>query len=96
MKKPTRVRRENLAIRFCRHFTKAEETPLTTEKRSLLKELDDTLYTLRCARLNFEQATSPEIVEACIYEIKSAESRYCHLLRRAKQLQIERQILPKR
>ena len=90
------IGKASVFTRLRKHFTKAEDAPLSTEKRILLRELDDTLYTLRCARLNFQQATSPEIVEACIYEIKSAESRYCHLLRRAKQLQLERQIIPKR
>lgn len=77
--------------RLRRQFFKvqaAQETPMSTEKRALLSELDETLAALRTARQNFELASSPEIIEAAIYEIKSAESRYSFLLRRAKQLEL--------
>jgi len=74
--------------RFFAREINAEETPMSAEKRALLKELDATLLDLRRARSNFDQATSPEIIEAAIYEIKSAESRYDFLLRRAKQLEL--------
>ena len=72
-------------------FTKTraeQETPMSVEKRALMRELDETLMALRNARQNFEMASSPEIIEAAIYEIKSAESRYGFLLRRAKQLEL--------
>ncbi len=72
-------------------FTKTraeQEVPMSAEKRALMRELDETLLALRTARQNIEMASSPEIIEAAIYEIKSAESRYGFLLRRAKQLEL--------
>ena len=80
--------------RFARRINPAipsedtEEGLFSREKKAILNELDETLMNLRCARHNFEQATSPEIIEACIYEIKSAESRYNFLLAKAKRLGI--------
>ena len=68
---------------------KDEDSMITPEKRALLRELDETLYQLREARQTFERASSPEIIEAAIYEIKSAESRYGFLLRRAKQMDLK-------
>ncbi len=64
----------------------SEQQAFSREKKLLLKDLDDTLLSLRCARMNFEQASTPEIIEACIYEIKSAESRYNFLLQKAKHM----------
>ncbi len=77
--------------RLHKSFTKTrteQDIPMSAEKRALLRELDETLFALRAARQNFEMASSPEIIEAAIYEIKSAESRYDFLLRRAKQLEL--------
>lgn len=73
-----------------------EEQAFSREKKMILKELDDTLLALRCARINFEQASTPEIIEACIYEIKSAESRYNFLLQKAKRLGIRQSHLDAR
>lgn len=66
-------------------FSKPEEDPEVVSRRALLRELDDTLAELRYARSCFENASDPEIVEACVYEIKSAEARYSFLLRKAKE-----------
>ncbi|MEG2376998.1 MAG: DUF2508 family protein [Clostridia bacterium] len=66
-------------------FAKPGDGEGQIERRALLRELDATLSELRCARTCFEQAKDPEIIEACVYEIKSAESRYSFLLRRAKE-----------
>ena len=75
---------------FRTHRAEDESTLFEKEKRALLKELDETLLTLRCARANFERASAPEIVEACIYEIKSAQTRYNFLIAKAKRLGITR------
>ena len=71
--------------KFASLFSKPEEDPGTVSRRALLRELDDTLAELRYARNCFENASDPEIVEACVYEIKSAEARYSFLLRKAKE-----------
>ena len=64
---------------------KHQITPEVLSKRALLNEIDDTLSELRYARALFESAYEPEIVEACVYKIKSAEARYNYLLRKAKE-----------
>ena len=74
-------------------FSKPQESPETVSRRALLRELDDTLAALRYARNCFEHASDPEIVEACVYEIKSAEARYSYLLRRAKETGVCRDTL---
>lgn len=68
-----------------KRFEKKTEDEATLSKRELLRELDDTLKDLHYARACFESASEPEIVEACVYKIKSAEARYAYLLRKAKE-----------
>ena len=76
---------------------KLPEAPrAAAEKRALLQELDETLYDLRCARALFEQASAPELVEASVYQIKSAESRYNYLLRKAKEIGLTQLSLQRR
>ncbi len=58
----------------------------TLERRELLEDIEETLSELRYARSCFENARDPEVIEACVYEIKSAETRYSFLLRKAKRL----------
>ncbi len=55
-------------------------------RRELLADIEETLSDLRHARSCFENARDPEVIEACVYEIKSAETRYSFLLRKAKRL----------
>ena len=54
------------------------------ERRVLLSEIEEALADIRHARSCFEEAHDPEMIEACIFEIKSAEARYSFLLRKAK------------
>ncbi len=65
-------------------FKKKEETKVSDEKEKLLSEIEEALSDLRYARNCFKEAKEPEMIEACIYEIKSAEARYSFLLRKAK------------
>ncbi|MBQ7120348.1 MAG: DUF2508 family protein [Oscillospiraceae bacterium] len=65
-------------------FKKKEETAQSCEKKKLLAEIEEALADIRYAKNCFEEAREPEIIEACIYEIKSAEARYNFLLRKAK------------
>lgn len=64
-------------------------SPQSVSRRALLNEIDDTLSELRYARALFESAYEPEIVEACVYKIKSAEARYNYLLRKAKECNVK-------
>lgn len=67
-------------------FVKKQEDAVSAEKKQLLAEIEDALGDLRYARSCFGDARDPEMIEACIYEIKSAEARYSFLLRKAKRL----------
>ncbi len=67
-------------------FIKKEEDTVSAEKKQLLAEIEKALADLRYARSCFADARDPEMIEACIYEIKSAEARYSFLLRKAKRL----------
>ena len=71
-------------------FVKPAEDRQARQRRGLLRELDKTLAELRYARNCFEDASDPEIIEACVYEIKSAEARYSFLLRKAKETGLTR------
>ena len=72
---------------------KRSPLPETISRRALLNEIDETLSELRYARALFESAYEPEIVEACVYKIKSAEARYNYLLRKAKETNTARTTL---
>ena len=67
-------------------FVKKQEDTISAEKKQLLSEIEDALSDLRYARSCFSDARDPEMIEACIYEIKSAEARYSFLLRKAKRM----------
>ena len=74
-------------------FAKPVEDQQKLEKQALLEDIEKAISDIRYARLCFEDAKSPEMIEACIYEIKSAEARYSFLLRKAK-LAAERENIP--
>ena len=65
-------------------FPKKQPVTISAEKKQLLSDIEEALSDLRYARSCFTHAQDPEIIEACIYEIKSAEARYNFLLRKAK------------
>lgn len=67
-------------------LTKKKEPDLSEERKQLLADIEKALDDLRYARDCFSAARDPEIIEACIFEIKSAEARYSFLLRKAKRL----------
>ena len=77
--------RESSLRSILKKFERHKEDADSVSRRALLRELDETLSELRYARACFENASDPEIVEACVYKIKSAEARYSYLLRRAKE-----------
>lgn len=77
---------EKLRSRITSLFSKKQEDAVSIEKKQLLEDIEQTLADLRYARSCFADARDPEIIEACVYEIKSAEARYSFLLRKAKLL----------
>ncbi len=66
-------------------FDLRRETPERIREAHLLEEIEQTLGTLRATRNAFSEATDPDLIEALIYEMKIAESRYCFLLKKAKE-----------
>lgn len=77
-------RYKKILLYISSRFKKKKETSVSEEKKKLLSEIEEALSDLRYARSCFEEASEPEMIEACIYEIKSAEARYNFLLRKAK------------
>ena len=49
--------------------------------QELFTELSDTRFALSQAYAHFNRVTEPELVDASIFEIRAAQSRYNYLLR---------------
>ncbi|GHV33652.1 hypothetical protein FACS18949_08190 [Clostridia bacterium] len=49
-----------------------------------LQELSEQLHD---ARLRFNQATEPELVDACVFELNALQARYNFFLRMARELE---------
>ncbi len=56
-----------------------------TARRELLEAISSTRERLRMARISFDNASAPEMVDASIYEINSLQAQYSYLLRKAKE-----------
>ena len=55
------------------------------EQTELLNALEKTRFALESARISFDNASEPELVDATVYEINSLQARYNYLLRRARE-----------
>lgn len=53
--------------------------------QELLRELSELRGALAAAYMRFDTATEPELVDACVYEINAAQSRYNYQLRLIKE-----------
>lgn len=53
--------------------------------QELFNELGDMRLALEDAYMRFNITTEPELVDACVYEINAAQSRYNYLLRSIKE-----------
>jgi len=60
-------------------------SPERAREEHLLNELERAYTALRVARTAFSEARDPDLIEALIYEMKTAETRYCFLLKKAKE-----------
>lgn len=72
-------------------FKKKQNNPnrlLTYDEKYLLSELTQTKNALDIAYSNFENATEPDIIDSCIYQVNSAQIRYKFLLKKAKEANI--------
>ena len=68
-----------------RYFSKAEPEP--TLRSQLQQQLNETRRELALSYAQFDFASEPELVEACVYQIKALQTRSDFLLRRIKQLE---------
>ena len=55
------------------------------EHREILDAVREALEQLKQANQAFENASEPELVEACVYEIKAIQARYAFCLRMARE-----------
>lgn len=69
-------------MRKNRRFRRASHDDAT---RELLRELEEMRAELGAAYTRFDAATEPELVDACVYEINAAQSRYNYLIRAIKE-----------
>ena len=62
-----------------------KESENQRDTRELIEALDSAREDMRTARLQFNYALDPELVEASVYEINSAKARYNFLLKQARE-----------
>lgn len=55
------------------------------ENNKMIGDIDETLKAINIAYSKFNSVTDANIIEALLYEIKSLESKYEHLLTEAKE-----------
>ena len=68
-----------------RRKTAAEKRAQEARSRQeLLTEYYDTLLQLRHVRAAFQQATEPELISSCVYEMNALQERYAYLIQRMK------------
>ncbi len=64
---------------------KKKKKCMNYEEKYLLEELLQTRKALAAAYSSFENATDPNLIDSCIYQVNSAQIRYEFLLQRAKE-----------
>ena len=62
-----------------------KKTFVTYEEKYLVSELLQTRNALAAAYSNFENATDPDLIDSCIYQVNSVQKRYKFLLDKAKE-----------
>ena len=59
-----------------------------SEEEEILKEIKNIESSLECAYTKFHNATEPELIDSCIYEIQSLQTKYNYFMNLAKIKQI--------
>ncbi len=59
------------------------------EQTELIRDYYDTIEKMHQARNMFEYITEPELIEACVYEMKAINAHYSYLLTRIKNENID-------
>lgn len=57
---------------------------MAQEETELKKAINHTLSELECARLNFDYADAPEMVEYYTYKMKACEAKYQYFIKQMK------------
>ena len=65
-------------------------------QREMFEELTNLRDALDDAYMRFNAVTEPELVDACVYEINAAQSRYNYMLRKAREYEAAFQAQPGR
>lgn len=60
--------------------------PNGEERRQLLEVMARTRVEINQAYAGFNAQSDPDLVDSCVYEINSLQSRYSYLVRRVKEL----------
>lgn len=69
---------------FKNKSVKKTERLLSYDEKYLIDELTQSKNALDAAYSCFENATEPDIIDSCIYQVNSAQIRYKFLLEKAK------------
>ncbi|MBQ8184482.1 MAG: YaaL family protein [Lachnospiraceae bacterium] len=67
---------------------KPKEKPITAQQR-LLDDLHLTKNALDAAYSNFDNATDPDLIDSCTFEIYAAQKRYKFLLEQARSMNLQ-------
>lgn len=60
-----------------------------SDEESILSQMRELREQIRLARLQFDQAIEPEIIEACVFEINALQARYAYFLRLAREMDLD-------
>ncbi len=67
-------------------MNRKEKKEQTAANDEILRQMSLLTEQLRIARLQFNQAIEPEIVDACVFEMNALQARYNYYLRLAREM----------
>ena len=76
-------------MRIFERLKKDKHEEMTPEQNELLRDYYETIEKMHHARNVFEYTTEPELIEACVYEMKAINAHYSYLLSRIKNENID-------
>lgn len=80
------------AITGVLHLVTSKKESADAEK-NLLSEIETVKKNLEIVSAHFEYQSDSDLVDACIYEMKSLTARYSYLMREAKKLGITKNVV---
>ena len=82
---PARVQTERYIMFALKTIFTAKKPDTSAEHSELCAAIEHILCEMSAARLNFQEARDPDLVDACVFEMNALQSRYAYLLRRARE-----------